>query len=55
MLVKVVLAVIGGVSNWWCFELFPVNNASLQIEVNPVQPTVLPKCTFLGADHGKCL
>lgn len=28
-----------------------VNNASLQIEVNPIQPTVLPKCTFLGADH----
>ncbi|KAI0220189.1 E3 ubiquitin-protein ligase FANCL [Lamellibrachia satsuma] len=29
----------------------PGNNASVQIEVNPRQPNVLPKCTFLGADH----
>ncbi|KAF5918009.1 hypothetical protein HPG69_019815 [Diceros bicornis minor] len=27
------------------------NNASINIEVDPMHPTMLPECCFLGADH----
>jgi len=29
------------------------NNVSVNIEVDPRHPKMLPECYFLGADHGK--
>lgn len=35
-----------------CF-LTTGNNVSVNIEVDPRHPNMLPECYFLGADHGK--
>lgn len=37
-----------------CSKMFNIlgHNASLNIEVDPRHPTMLPECCFLGADHG---
>uniref|UniRef100_A0A9L0J2V7 FA complementation group L n=1 Tax=Equus asinus TaxID=9793 RepID=A0A9L0J2V7_EQUAS len=31
------------------------NNASINIEVDPMHPTMLPECCFLGADHARAI
>ena len=44
---------------WYIFDAYLYihlagSSASVQIEVDPGHPRLLPECRFLGADHGRC-
>ena len=38
-----------------CCVLFPGQNTSMHLIINPLRPLALPECKFLGPDQGKLI